>query len=482
MNKKLLSMLCMFAVLGATQTKAELQGRTPAENGVTLTLGIGMSTAQQSAIVNNTNNEEDIATFPQDDKKQNTFAKFSTNFKQAYEFSAVQGINPGAPVVFPAAGAAGTAIPGYFIYTPTDTNKLLPVPNSAPTNPSQLLNIATPTASDAQSYATTLDQVATWKNNTFVAPKLRYDLVDNLNAATGIDVALGFGYKMFINGGFYVHPSVHFAYYNAKSVNAVQTSFEQIQFYTKAVNANAQYVSAATPLAGTIPAMSTPIALYGIDPETNVTQGMSGTIANALTYENQWYWRFMTAFGYQLSEGLSVEALVGYQMTRAKLSLQEAQGDFENSASLFDQPSDQSPILNAILLNNEEAFYNFNDNVGDMEEAQAKMISGVVLGLGMNFTIAKNLTMGVQLVNVFNAKRTYSIEGVLIAPEANHTAPTNTTNNNSSTANNTNNNASDNEPEEATTDFTAEIAQNQTGVSVNFTYLLPVGGDCNPAA
>jgi hypothetical protein len=183
-----------------------------------------------------------------------------------------------------------------------------------------------------------------------------------------------------------------------------------------------------------------------------------------------------------------VEAIVGYQMTRCKLTVKEVSGDFQNLGATFDKGSPDSTILNAINLNNTKSIYRFGEDLTEAEESAAKMISGLVLGFGVNFAIANNLTMGVSLTNVFNMAREFEIDDVQIAPTAKSTAKTaaaasaaGATGTGTAAAAGTTAQSSE-QIDPATTSFTAKMSQNQTSFLVNLTYFFPMGSDHNPGA
>jgi len=289
-----------------------------------------------------------------------------------------------------------------------------------------------------------------------------------------------------------MHPTFNFGYCNTTSNNAVDSIYQKATFYTRAIKA--RYVTAqtdtvkegaATPTGAINPATYTQ-TIYSIDPDTNVTQGVGSSLKNALTFERQWYWNFDTSLGYQLREGISVEAIVGYQMTRCKLTVKEVSGDFQNLGATFDKGSPDSTILNAISLNNTKSIYRFGEDLTEAEESAAKMISGLVLGFGVNFAIAKNLTMGVSLTNVFNMAREFEIDDIQIAPTAKSTAKTaasaaGATGTGTTAAAGTTAQSSE-QIDPATTSFTAKMSQNQTSFIVNLTYFFPMGSDQNPGA
>jgi len=394
-----------------------------------------------------------------------------------------------ATLVTTAAGTANQIIPGYYVLGSPEAQNSDFAKNHLPTKgaitpiPAPSVNTlpgnfgASASSVEARQFLFTSGN-AQWKEVQCYTPMIRYDLIDSIAAAKGIDVSLGFGYKMFINGGLYLHPSVHFAYFNAQSKNALQTGYEEAKFYIQGVNAQCISTTETAIPEGPINDLNAITrVVYTIDPDTQVSQGLSGSIVNALTYATQWYWRFVTAIGYQINEGVSVEALVGYQMTRCKLSLLEASGTFTSPLKDYIDPQAKSPLLSAIAITDGATAYNFKENVSPVEEAQARMISGVVIGFGMNFNLAQNLSMGVQLTNVYNMKRNYTIENVLVSPSVEIKNTTDAAKTEGTTTTETSQNA-----EPAVTTFNANMVQHQTGVSVNFTYLLPVGGECNPAA
>jgi len=464
MNKKLLTLLCAVAAFGTNHAMAQNTQTNQGQSGVTLTLGVGMATTHSAAIENTTTDLADVTSFPATEKdkvKTNAYAKFGKNFAQAYAmpFSSTDNIET------PTTGSDTVIIPGYVLYKGAADSEF--AKNFFPTLGA---TVKIPSSSTSAQARDLLYANGTWKEVQCYTPMIRYDTLDQIVGGQGIDVSLGVGYKMFINGGLYLHPSVHFAYFNAKSKNAIQTGYEGASFYLQGVNA--QYITESTKVPQDAP--KDPVPVYTLDPETKVDQGISGSIANALTYETQWYWRFVTAMGYQINEGLSVEALVGYQMTRCKLSLLQSNAAFKTPLKDFLDPVDNSPIHSSIAVTDGASAYNFKDNVSPVEQTQAKMISGIVLGFGMNFNIAQNLSMGVQLTTVCNMKREYAMD-VLYAPTVEATSATTT---NQANTEETNSSAQSN----PSTTFQAKMAQHQTGVAVTFTYLLPVGGECNTAS
>jgi len=513
MNKKIFSMLCMMTALGTVNVNAEAYQAAPSAassaayqssrpaasqsnhslSGVSLTVGVGMGFAHQTGFENSTAAIPDVVTYPVTKEKptENTFAKFSPSYKQALTAKTTSDTN------LTLAGAY-INIPDCFITDSKDANPYLPTPLPGVV----YIDVAQDKiTADSQSQLIT---GAAYKKVETITPYIDYSQINSLNGSIGVDVKGGFGYKFYVNDGFYLHPAVNFAYYNAKSENAVDSVYQESTFYTRAVKAKYAVAQTDAIKAGAaVPTSQPPAAvtdeagtqtLYSIDPETSVTQGVGSSLKEALTFQNQWYWNFVNSFGYQLSEGVSVEATVGYQMTRCKLTIKESEGSFANLGATFDKGSPNSTILNAIGLNDAKQYYSFGEELTEAEDSSAKMISGLVLGFGMNFAIAKNLTMGVSVTNVFNMAREFEIDDVKIAPTANSTAKAaagtaaagtaaaGTTGAGTTAAAGTTGAQSAAPSDPATTSFNAKMSQNQTGISVNLTYFIPMGSDCNPAA
>jgi len=472
MNKKIFSMLCMMTALGTVNVNATV---SPARrSAVTISAAVGMGHAQQTGIENETADLDGVVTYPTNATNPvntnaanpvNTYAKLGAPFKQALAANTDTNTTP-------------TTLKDYYFNVPgwsvTDPN----TPDLAkffPTVPAtQAAVTITSEQNDSKKISDTsksdLLSKSIFKQVDTVTPFLDYSQLSSLNGASGIDVSAGLGYKHYISDAVYLHPQFNFGYYNAKSENAVETSYQAVTFYTRAVKA--QYVTAQTdaikdgvavPANTAITAANTQ-NLYAIDPDTSVDQSSGPSIKQAITFENQWYWNINMPVGCQVTDKMSVEAIVGYQMTRCKLTVKEASGNIDGLAPLFDKGSNDSAILNAVGLNAAESFTGISgDDLAEVD-GQARMISGLVLGFGMNFEIAKNTTLGVQFTNVYNFARDFSIEGVAISPSTGESTE------------------DEDGANGATTDFNAKMAQNQTSIKVNLTYSIPVGSDCNPTA
>ena len=462
MNKKIFSMLCMMAAFGTVNVNATAS--LAKRSAVTITAAVGMAHAQQTSIENGTADLDGVVTYPTDEANPvNTYAKLGAPFKQALAAAANE---------TDTSKLTGTyfAVPGWSVtdskdlgtYFPAVLAGQAPVTIGATTDGKKITDLS----------RLELQSKSVFKQVDTVTPFLDYSQISSLNGASGIDVSAGFGYKHYISDSVYLHPQFNFGYYNAKSENAVETSYQEATFYTRAVKA--QYVTAQTDaIKDGVATNNAPITvantqnLYTIDPDTSVDQSSGPSIKQALTFQNQWYWNIYMPVGCQVTDKMSAEAIVGYQMTRCKLTVKQTSGEIDGLAPLFDKGSDDSSVLNAIGLNAAESFTNISGDELEEAEDQARMISGLVLGFGMNFEIAKNTTMGVQFTNVYNFARDFSIEGVAISP---------------STGASTEDEDGEDSSDSATTDFNAKMAQNQTSIKVNLTYSIPVGSDCNPAA
>jgi len=469
MNKKIFSMLCMMTALGTVNVNATVSLVKRAASFVTVTAAVGGGYANQTSFKNATADLDGVVTYPTDEKNPiNTYAKLGAPFKQAI---AANG-NATAPAVPTALTGFYYTVPNWYVTDSKDLGAYFPAVPAA----QETVTITADTAdgkkiSDQSKLA--LQSKSVFKQVDTVTPFLDYSQISSLNGASGIDVSAGLGYKYYISDSVYVNPQFNFGYYNAKSENAVETSYQEATFYTRV--AKAQYVTAQTDaikegVAVPTPATITPANtqnLYTIDPDTSVDQSSGPSIKQALTFENQWYWNIFMPVGFQVTDKMSAEAIVGYQMTRCKLTVKEASGNIDGLAPLFDKGSDDSAILNAVGLNAAESFTSISGDELEEAEGQARMISGLVLGFGMNFEIAKNTTMGVQFTNVYNFARDFSIEGVAISPSAGES---------------TEDEDGEDSSDSATTDFNAKMAQNQTSIKINLTYSIPVGSDCTPAA
>jgi hypothetical protein len=173
-------------------------------------------------------------------------------------------------------------------------------------------------------------------------------------------------------------------------------------------------------------------------------------------------------------------------MTRFKLSLLESNGEFQNQAVTFDKGSPTSTILNSIGRPKEmKPSYRFEDaNLGSVEESASRMVSGLVLGVGLNFAIASRTTLGVQLSQVFNAARDYEIADVKVSPTAVSSAVSSSASSVTTQGQTSSQNGStdDNSLNGTVRTFSAQMSQHQTSVLVNLTYFFPMGSECNPGA
>jgi len=470
MNKKIFSMLCMMTALGTVNVNATVSLVKRAASFVTVTAAVGVGNALQTSVENSTDVLDGVKVYQIDSKNPtaNQFVKPGPSFKQAIAANATPVTTPGTtPTTL-----TGTyyTVPSWYVTDSKDLGNYFPVlpADAAVVTISFDQNDSKKISKESN---ISLQNNAVFKQVNTVTPFLDYSQISSLNGAAGIDVSAGLGYKHYISDSIYVNPQFNFGYYNAKSENAVETSYNEETFYTKSVKA--QYVTAQTDVikdgAATNSAQITPAniqTLYGIEADTSVDQSSGPSIKEALTFENQWYWNFYMPVGFQVTDKMSVEAIVRYQMTRCKLTVKEATGEIDGLAPLFDKGSDDSTVLNSIGLNGQENFYTFGEELEEAE-SQARMISGLVLGFGMNFEIAKNTTMGVQFTNVYNFARDFSIEGVAISPSA---------------GDSTEDEDGEDGADGATTDFNAKMAQNQTSIKVNLTYSIPVGSECAPAA
>jgi len=448
-------------------------------NGVTITVAAGIGHTHGAALENSTEALPDISLFaPINDTTNktiiNSYAKFGPNFAPAYYVP--DGPNPSGL----ASSAANTALPGWVVatteikdnpYLPPSTNfsTVMLSQNGGPVNG---LNTIAPVD---------LDNHASWKSVRCVTPYIDYSQINQLNGASGVDVGLALGYKMFINDGVYLHPSVKFGYFNAKSENAVSARYQETDFWTKGINARFVGQKDATP--------TDPVAIYGIDGETTTSQGFGGAIGGALTFQAQWYWNFITAIGYQLSEGVSVEGQIGYQMTRFKMSVMEVSNEIDGLSSTFQPYNNDSTLTHAFALNTQKTLYNLSENLQESEESDALLISGLYMGVGLNFSVAKNLTLGVNMYHVFNAKRNFSIEDVTISPTVKTTAAAQNTQQQGTQANagqattSTTPAAGTTSTNDESQTVSIDAAQDISGLQMALTYNIPVGAnECAPAA
>jgi len=173
-------------------------------------------------------------------------------------------------------------------------------------------------------------------------------------------------------------------------------------------------------------------------------------------------------------------------MTRFKLSLLESNGEFQNRAVTFDKGSPTSTILNSIGQPKEmKPSYRFEDaNLGSVEESASRMVSGLVLGVGLNFAIASRTTLGVQLSQVFNAARDCEIADVKVSPTAVSSAVSSSASSVTTQGQTSSQNGStdDNSLNGTVRTFSAQMSQHQTSILINLTYFFPMGSECNPGA
>ena len=468
-------------LLSSVDTHADLSSSPHRLSGLSISVGVGISSLNQRSITNNTEAIPPLLAYPptKDNPPANTFAKFSSSFKPVFVAGTTGSDNDQALT------GNWVRLPGWYSSDSKDALANLDMPTMSPVTVPVVKN-DNGSSSLAPNALNEVQVNSLYNQNTFVTPYIDYSQINTLNGAIGIDVKGGFGYKMPLNNGLYVHPSLNFGYFNAQSDNAVATCYHAPDIFVRSTNA--KFVTTdATNGAATLNqnvagnnANAYTKSIFNIYPDTYTfqleTRGPS--IAHALTHQALWYWQFVTSLGCQLNEGLSCEVICGYQMTRFQLSLLESNGEFQNQAVTFDKGSPTSTILNSIGRPKEmKPYYRFEDaNLGSVEESASRMVSGLVLGVGLNFAIASRTTLGVQLSQVFNAARDYEIADVKGSPSAASSATTQgqTSSQNGST--------DDNALNGTVRTFSAQMSQHQTSILVNLTYFFPMGSECNPGA
>jgi len=477
MNKKILSLLCLLSAFQSARADVAVARN----NAVTLSVAVGQVWTSTSAIENNTDAAlQDI--FYNPTKKDggnpalNTYAAFNADFTPVFlasEYNSSSGVY------------SNFQIPGYYIKNtqPNDAqSKFLPTPiNVAAAAPIA----ASPINYDA--WSLTLGQQSAYQENQMILAAIEYNNISSINGSTGLDVNGNIGFQWFIKDGLYAHVKAGVGFLNTKSQNDASSSYVENKVYVDAVNVQQSIYS--TTKNGNAAGGTATAVLYAIEPRTDSSEGALSKIPNALTYKMNMYWNFVAKLGYQLNEGVSVEAGVGYQMTRTTANVLSVTNSVDGASAVFTAPSTtpQSTIgdSTSVALNGASS-YDLKGNVEPFEEDCVRWLSGVRMEFGMNFTIAKNLTLGINMYHVFNAKRTYTIEDIQVSPSSKlgassqqQSQQSNTTNNASTTQTNTQ--ATD--AGALTQTFEAEMAQDLSGMDLMFTYKIPVGqSECAPAA
>lgn len=466
-NLKILALSLLAMNAGLSSASASHAPKTPRE-GVTLSVSVGVANTLATSFENTTGDYPALAPSPKigtsdTNLSGNSFAQFnSVNFTPASKYSQLK------------SGSFDFSVKDGYVNTGTGTAALLP---TAPTT----ITIT----SDKQ--VVDLFSQGSVKDNIFYNPFLSYTDNNTLSGGSGLDVTGTIGYSIPLTSVLSIRPMVGFSYLNASSVNSIYSRYNQYSFLTAAGIVNVASAGGSLPTGNT--------TFYAIEPYTYDQSGYDESIEGAFTMAAQWSFHISAGITFFATDSFSVEGQAGYQMTHFKLSALglTSSGPGTSVNSVFVPGSENNKQIETATLvtpdsqSGKVAYPDISKNATETFESSLNL-SGVRLGISFNFALTNNLSMNLNTYYVKNFKRDFSIDDITIAqiPPAATAAKTDAAANasGSSGANSTTPQTQNTTtPNYTKTSFSGSAAQDITGITMGFTYTIPVGGNnCNPAS
>jgi len=381
---------------------ANVSAATNHQNKVMIGVGLGMQTVGQFDVNNQTENLEVLPTYlpsKANDKLSNTFAAFNN------QFTPITAISNGSP------NSAPQALVGWSTTTNTSFADSAFLPN--------LIGIGQAAANNTQPQ---LIAASNYKQISAFTPMLNYADLSSFSGSTGLTVSGQLGYKFYISGNVYVEPNVTFAYVNAKASADVSTVTTRADFYVDAINIPSGWTinNATTPTPNATTA-------YYIEPETQTNVLASGNIVDGANYAFQWNWSIGVNLGSQITDNCSVYVGLSYVQTRMKISLSSVSQQTNGLSSVY-APVGEKSTLDAASAITDQDVLSAPAYLGDGAEtvSEAKMLSGIGIGVGFEYKITENMVIGFECKKVWNGQRTYEFEDLDISASGQKAAAQNT--------------------------------------------------------